>query len=146
MVNLNWRRIVGTAQLFRALALVLIIGSSTWLGACSDSPTAPGIQPQIINQADNFEYQVSDVQGFSGTLSYTWQNSGTQANVNQATTVSGGTITLRILDAAGTQVYSRSLSENGTFATAVGQAGAWTVRVVYSSAIAPTVNFRAQKP
>ena len=131
---------------FRAVALAIIAGSSTWLGACSDSPTGPGIQPQILNQPDNFEYQVSDVQGFSGTLSYSWQNTGTSATVNQATTVSGGTITLRILDATGTQVYSRSLSENGTFATAVGQAGTWTVRVIYSGAIAPTVNFRAQKP
>jgi len=137
---------VAIAQGFRAVTLAVIVGSCTWLGACSDSPTAPGIQPQIINQPDNFEYQVSDVQGYTGTLSYTWQNSGTQANVNQATTVSGGSITLRILDAAGTQVYSRSLSENGTFATTAGQTGAWTVRVIYSGAVAPVVNFRAQKP
>ena len=134
------------ARHFRAVAVAAIVGSSTWLGACSDSPTGPGIQPQIINQPGNFEYQVSDVQGYTGTISYTWQNNGTQANVNQATTVSGGSVTLRILDASGAQVYSRSLAENGTFATAVGQTGTWTVRVIYSGAIAPTVNFRAQKP
>jgi hypothetical protein len=144
--NLNRRSTVEITRCFRPVALAVIAGSSIWLGACSDSPTGPGIQPQILNQPDNFEYQVSDVQGFSGTLSYSWQNTGTSANVNQATTVSGGTITLRILDATGTQVYSRSLSENGTFVTAVGQAGTWAVRVTYSGAVAPTVNFRAQKP
>lgn len=73
----------------RAVALAVIAGSSTWLGACSDSPMGPGIQPQILNQPDNLEHQVSDVQGFSGTLAYSWQNTGTSANVNQATTVSG---------------------------------------------------------
>jgi hypothetical protein len=127
------------------LAAIAIFAAGTgWLGACSDSPTAPGLQPQIVNQPGNFEYQVSDVQGFSGTLSYTWQNSGTQANVNQATTISGGSVTLQILDAAQTQVYSRSLADNGTFTTTAGQPGGWTVRVVYSAAVAPVVNFRAQ--
>jgi hypothetical protein len=127
----------------RRAALAAIV---VWLGACSDSPAAPGIQPEIINQPGNFEYQVSDVQGYSGTLSYTWQNNGVQANVNQATTLSGGSVTLRMLDASGAQVYSRSLAENGTFVTTAGQAGTWTVRVIYSGAVAPVVNFRAQTP
>ena len=136
----------GLDRSVRALALTGIVAGMTWLGACSDSPTGPGIQPQIINQPGNFEYQVSDVQGFTGTLSYTWQNNGTQANVNQATTVSGGSVTLRILDASGVQVYSRSLADNGTFTTTAGQTGTWTVRVIYSGAVAPVVNFRAQTP
>jgi hypothetical protein len=97
------------------VALAAVAGSGTWLGGCSDSPAAPGIQPEIINQPGNFEYQVSDVQGYTGTLSYNWQNSGVQANVDQSTTVSGGSVTLRILDATGAQVYSRSLAENGSF-------------------------------
>ena len=53
-------------------------------------------------------------------------------------------MTLVITDAAGTQVYSRPLSDNGTFVTADGVAGTWTIRVTYSGA-AGTVNFRAQK-
>ncbi len=134
------------ARRMRLATLAVLAAGTTWLGACSDSPTAPGIQPQIVNQPGNFEYQVSDVQGFSGTISYTWQNSGTQANVNQATTISGGSVTLQIFDAAQTQVYTRSLGDNGTFVTTAGQPGGWTVRVVYSAAVAPVVNFRAQTP
>ena len=111
---------------------------------CGSSPTGPGIQPQITNSPDNFQYQATSVTNYTGTLSYTWQNSGTLANVNQATTVTAGTATLVILDGNGTQVYSRSLADNGTFATASGVAGAWTIRIVYSGASA-TVNFRAQK-
>jgi hypothetical protein len=132
---------VRLARHVRALALAAI----ACLGACSDS-TAPGIQPEIINTADNFEYQVSDVQGYSGTISYNWQNTGTSANVDQSTVVTRGSVTLVILDAAGTQVYSRSLAENGSFTTTAGQTGNWTIRVVYSGADASVVNFRAQRP
>jgi hypothetical protein len=114
------------------------------LTACGNSPTGPGIQPQVTNSPDNFQYQATSVTNYTGTLSYTWQNSGTLANVNQATTVTGGTATLVILDANNVQVYSRSLADNGTFATASGVTGAWTIRIVYSGASA-TVNFRAQK-
>ena len=53
-------------------------------------------------------------------------------------------MTLVITDANGTQVYSRSLSDNGTFVTADGVAGTWTVRVTYNGA-SGTVNFRVQK-
>jgi hypothetical protein len=40
--------------------------------ACGDGPTAPGIQPQITNLTDAFSYQVSSIQDFSRTASYTW--------------------------------------------------------------------------
>jgi hypothetical protein len=58
--------------------------------------------------------------------------------------VTAGSISVVITDAAGTQVYSRSLSDNGTFVTADGVAGAWKIRVVYSGA-SGTVNFRVEK-
>jgi hypothetical protein len=112
--------------------------------ACDDEPTSPGIQPEIINVADNFQYQVSNVRNYTGTASYTWQNTGIQATVNQATSVTAGTVFLVLLDADGVEVYSRSLAENGTFHTATGVAGAWTIRVSYTGASA-TVNFRADK-
>ncbi len=121
-----------------------LVGFTSLLLACGDGPTGPGIQPEIINTTDNFQYQVTNVQNYSGTLSYTWQNTGSQATVNQATTVTSGSISLVILDANGTQVYSRSLADNGTFTSTAGVAGAWTVRVAYTSADA-TVNFRADK-
>ncbi len=113
-------------------------------GCGSDPPTSPGIQPEIANLTDDFSYQVSSVTNFSGTAPYSWQNTGISANVNQSTTVTAGSMTLVITDANGTQVYSRSLSDNGTFVTADGVAGTWTIRVTYSGG-SGTVNFRAQK-
>ena len=119
-----------------ALAIALMV-------ACS-SPTDPGIQPQVNNAPDNFQYQVSNVKNFTGTRVYTWQVTGTKASVNQATTVTAGTITLVIRDAAGAEVYNQSLAVNGTLDTVAGTMGTWTIRVQYTNATG-TVNFRVQK-
>jgi hypothetical protein len=53
-----------------------------------------------------------------------------------------GDLVLR--DAAGTEVYSRSLAEDGTFSSSTGTPGQWTVRVIYGDADG-TVNFRLDK-
>lgn len=129
-----------------ALPLAMILVAGPLLVGCGDDdpPTSPGIQPEIVNTTDNFQYQVTAVVDYSGTDSYTWENTGTQATINQSTTVSLGSATLVLLDADGTMVYSRSLAENGTFTTEAGTAGAWTVRIIYVETNA-TVNFRADK-
>lgn len=114
------------------------------IAGCGDEITSPGIQPEITNVADNFQYQVTDVRDYTHTSNYSWQNTGTTANVNQSTTVTGGSARLVLLDGDGTQVYSRSLADNGTYVSSAGAPGTWTVRVIYTDASA-TVNFRAQK-
>ena len=119
-----------------ALANALIVGCS--------SPTDPGVQPQVNNATDNFQYQVSNVKNFTGSRVYTWQVTGTKASVNQATTLTAGTVTLLIRDAVGAEVYNQSLAVNGTLDTAAGTTGAWTIRVQYTNATG-TVNFRVQK-
>ena len=110
---------------------------------CSSS-SGPGIQPEITNATDNFQYQVSAVDGYTGTLTYYWQHTGTVASVNQATTVTGGSMTLVIRDANNNQVYSQSLATNGTLDTSAGTAGQWKIVVTYTNA-SGTVNFRVQK-
>src|SRR4249920_1882073 len=94
--------------------------------SCS-SATEPGIQPQVTNAPDNFQYQVSNVQNFTGTRVYSWQNTGAKASVNQATTITSGSIMLVIEDAGGTEMYNQSLAVNGTVDTGVGTAGLWTI-------------------
>lgn len=111
------------------------------LAACSDAATSPGREPQIVNVTDNFQYQISDIRAFSGNQVYSWQNSGTTAKVNQSAAVTSGAVSLVLRDANGTQVYSRSLADNGTFVSGTGVPGIWTVQVSYSTADA-TVNFR----
>lgn len=127
-----------------AVRRLLVTSVCAVLVAGCDSSTSPGINPEIANNPDTFQYQVTDIRNYSHVDNYTWQNTGTTANVNQSTTVTDGTATLVILDADGDPVYSKSLAENGTFVTTAGAVGSWTIRVTYASASA-TVNFRVQK-
>lgn len=132
-----------TAQNIPRATSTLSILVVTFLMACGDT-TSPGVEPEIVNTTDSFEFQISDVADYTNTLQYSWQNTGTTANVDQATSGTGGSMTVTILDADGTEVYSRSLADNGTFVTTSGTAGNWTIRVGFNSA-SGTVNFRVQK-
>jgi hypothetical protein len=104
----------------------------------------PRFQPEVNNQVDNFQFQATGVTNVSQTLNYSWQNTGTQANLNQASTVASGMATLSIRDANGTMVYSSDLSGNGTFVTMSGVAGNWRIEVFLSN-YSGTLNFRLQK-
>jgi len=125
---------------FMQFALILVVA----LASACNSPTSPGVNPEIVNAPDTFAYQVSSIQNFSGTATYQWQNSGTTANVNLSAVQAAGGALLVVMDANGTEVFSRSIAENGTFMTSPGVAGQWTIRVVYES-FSGTVNFRAEK-
>ena len=123
------------------LALVLL------LGACTSSGNAigPGNELEVGNAPDTFQWQVTALSDITQTLEYTWVNSGTTANVNQSASLSSGSADLRLRDAAGVEVYSSSLDSNGSFQTAAGALGSWTVTVTLTNA-SGTLNFRLQKP
>jgi len=131
-----YRRHIAAIAFLAALALVAACGNST-------GPLAP-FQPQINNVADDFQFQATGVTNVTWTFNYAWTNTGDSATVNQATTVTGGSATLTIFDKNGTQLYTQSLSANGTFGMTKGVAGSWTVRVAFTN-YSGTVNFRAQK-
>ena len=129
----------------RRLRQTAVFLSCLIVGACGSStgPLAP-FQPQINNLADNFQFQATGVTNVTWTYTYTWSNSGDSATVNQVTTVTGGSATLTILDNNGTQLYSQSLSSNGTFGMTKGVHGNWTIKVGFTN-YTGTVNFRVQK-
>jgi hypothetical protein len=131
-------------QSLRLLAALVMLGALSACGSDRSNPLSPAVQPEVVNNADAFSFQVTGVQNASATLDYSWQNTGTVATVNQSASISGGSATLIIRDAAGTQVYSRSLSDNGTFTSAAGTTGTWTIRVVFSGT-SGTINFRSDK-
>lgn len=115
------------------------------LFGCGGSNTiGPQNQPQVTNVVDDFQFQATNLSNVTQTIQYTWQNTGTQANVNQATTVTSGSATLRIRDASNAQVFSNDLTANGTFMTGTGTTGNWTIEVVLSN-VTGTINFRVQK-
>jgi hypothetical protein len=105
------------------------------LAACDTRVTTePEYQPQIINIRNDFAYQVTGLAEFTSDVVYSWQSDGSAATVIQAPNVLTGDATLFIADGSGAQVYQRSLAENGTFATAAGTAGTWTVRLKFAEA------------
>jgi hypothetical protein len=128
----------------RALSRPWAAAATLLLAAgCSDNSLAP-FQPQINNAADNFQFQATGLTNVTTTVQYTWSNSGTAATVNHSSTVTGGSATLTIRDANGTQVYSGALVASANPTTSVGVAGAWTIRVDLVNT-GGTLNFRVQK-
>ena len=65
----------------------------TIIGCSSDpaSPPLPGVEPEVINNPDSFEFQVTSVQNFTGSWSYDWTTTGTLVNVDQSSSVTSGT-------------------------------------------------------
>ena len=114
------------------------------LASCQDNPLAP-FEPEVLNTVDSFELQATDVTHVNSTLSYSWENTGTAANVNQATVLSAGSAMLLLRDASGTTVYQKDLRENGSFPSATGTPGTWTIEVQLSDC-SGTLNFRSEKP
>ena len=130
----------------RSLRLAVAALSFAMLAACDGGALlGPENQLQVTNATDSFQWQASAMDNVSQTLTYTWQNTGTTANIDQSGSLTGGSATLTITDNAGTEVYMRSMGETGTFQTTSGAAGMWTIEVVLSGAKG-TLNFRAQKP
>ena len=134
---------MNTYRLRRTIVLMLALVAVSCGG--DTNPIGPANQPEVANLQDNFQFQASNLTGTTQTLTYTWPNSGTSANVNQSGVVSNGTATLIIRTAAGQQVYSRDLSLTGTFTTETGPAGNWQIEVRLVN-VTGTLNFRVQKP
>ncbi len=132
-------------RLFLAAMLSIATISTTACGGGGSPPVQPQYQPQIVNLTDSFSFQLTGVTNGNGTLSYTWQNTGTTASIDRSSSISAGTVTLTLRDAANAQVYQGLLNgATGSVPTAAGVAGSWTIVVDFVDATG-TINFRAQK-
>ena len=131
----------------RSLVSVAAAAALALVAGCGDEATAPGIEPQITNISDAFSYQVSSIENFSGTHTYTWQNTGTVAKITHASDAGAtGSATVTVRDAAGIQVYSGQLLSTGEPVTdPAGATGAWTVTIAYSDYSNTQVNFAVLK-
>ncbi|MBE0593144.1 MAG: hypothetical protein IH616_12160 [Gemmatimonadales bacterium] len=127
------------------LASAAAIGLLVVAACGSDNVLGPDNQVQVSNNADTFEWQATNMDNVSQTLSYDWTMTGTTADVNQSSAVTGGSATLTVTDDAGTVVYTASLGQNGTFTTDAGVAGTWTVEVRLNGT-SGMVNFRLERP
>ena len=127
------------------LGISLIMGLLILGCGSSNPPAAPlsAFQPEIINTADNFQFQATGTQNVSATVSYVWSNSGTRATVNHSSVVDSGTATVWIYDANDSLVYTNGLVASLNEPTQTGVAGNWRIRVTLNQCYG-TLNFRAQ--
>jgi len=122
------------------LLLVLAV-----VAACGDSnPIGPSNQPEVANNPDNFQFQASNLSRTTQTLTYSWTNTGTVANVDQSGQISSGEATITIRDSVNAVVYTRDLKNTGTFVTSSGATGTWRIEVRLVD-VTGTLNFRVQK-
>ncbi|NNF27556.1 MAG: hypothetical protein HKN73_10080, partial [Gemmatimonadetes bacterium] len=126
--------------------LLLAPMAATALGACSDSDTPLALfEPEIANVTDSFQLQASGLTGVTTSVDYNWENTGTEADIDQSGVLTGGEASLTILDAAGSTVYTADLASTGSYQSTSGQAGMWIVRLTTTDAQGD-LNFRVQKP
>lgn len=123
-----------------------LLAGTLALGACErGNALGPGNQLEVTNNADDFAVQATALDRVAQTLTYTWAMSGAVADVNQSSAVTAGTGAVTIYDDAGTEVYSRGLVPTGTFSTAAGVPGAWTIRIILNG-MSGVLSVRIQKP
>ena len=132
----NVRSTLGMLALAVALAGSAMCSSENVIGTTN--------QLQVNNAADDFQFQVSALDNVTQTLTYSWNNTGDSANVNQSSSVAGGTATLTVRGPTGTLLYQAGLDANGTFHTMKSTSGTWQIQVVLSK-VDGTINFRVQK-
>ena len=126
---------------------VLFCMIGAMVGCNSDIPTVPtvaGVDPEVVNNEDSFEFQVSSVENYTGAWTYNWMTTGTVVNVDQSSAITSGTIVLTIKDSEGKTVYSGDMSQGGTFITEPGTTGQWQIVVALANG-SGTLNFRTDK-
>jgi hypothetical protein len=122
--------------------LVALLASA----ACgSGNLLGPDNQLEVTNEVDTFEWQATAMQNVKQSLIYSWQNTGTSANVNVSSNVTAGRATLEVRDALGTTIFGRSLAASGTSTTPAGASGTWSIRVLLDG-VDGAINFRLEKP
>ena len=123
------------------LAVILLA-----LGCSNDQKSNPisSFEPEVINSADAFQFQITDAADVSTTLIYQWVNSGAQATIDHSTALTAGSATVEIMDADTTQVYTSGLLSSGTEESVTGTTGTWFVKVTFVD-FNGTVNFTIEK-
>ncbi|RME22605.1 MAG: hypothetical protein D6800_10835 [Candidatus Zixiibacteriota bacterium] len=124
----------------------LVLNLFLLTGCGSNNPAAPlsQFQPEIVNLTDSFSFQATAVQNVTTTLTYSWQNTGTLANIDHSSAVDSGLASITIFDSNDSLVYSSGLVASLNENSSTGVAGTWRI-VVQLTNVYGTLNFRVQK-
>lgn len=123
-----------------ALSASAALAGCTGAGQCGASTHANGLDfgCQVANKTD--------------TMTYTFHNGLGGASVNMGSQIASGTVTVKIQDGAGKEVFARTYSgasQSGDSTTRSGTPGTWTVLLRFQDAtgqIGLDVNGRAPSP
>jgi len=88
----------------------------------------------VLNEPGIFSLRISSLEDISNRRRYEWINAMGKASVRQASDVKSGIARIEVRDAVGIIVHSKSLSQNGSFATAAGKPGVWKILLVLDHA------------
>ena len=131
-----------------SIAAAVILTAVLMIGCGDDANNATNpivnFQPEVVNEVDAFQFQITDADAATGSLTYHWNNTGSQATVNHSTATISGSATIELLDANLVQVYSSPLAASANEQSNVGTPGIWLVRVTLSE-FSGTANFRVEK-
>lgn len=108
---------------------IVIVAVALLLGGCATTHQVAR-DLTVMNDPGNFTLHIGSVENFSHRMEYRWENPAAKATVRQASSVTGGDGTLEVRDAAGRRVHSKSLREQGSFATTEGKPGTWRIGVI----------------
>lgn len=122
--------------------LIIALASLLLAGCSNDNPLAP-FEPEIVTEADAFQFQVTDAKDVTVTRSYVWSNAAGSASIDHSTKLTDGSATVVVLDGTGTEVYRSALKASGTEQSQSGAAGEWTVMVIMSG-FDGSANFRVE--
>lgn len=135
-------RRTGARRFFLLLVPALLV-----LGAACDRGMrgiGPENQLEVTNAADQFQFQLTALDGVTDTRSYAWQNTGSQATIDVSPAVAGGSAMLTIKDAEGKVMYQTDIAQDSDATTPQGTPGTWRIEV-YLNQTSGTFNFRVQK-
>ncbi|NCQ34093.1 hypothetical protein GW813_03225 [bacterium] len=129
----------------RAILTSVLLGACLLAAGCGSgsNPLAP-FSPEIISNADSFQFQITDGKNVTVTETYTWTNPTNGVSVDHSTAKTDGGASMVIRDASGVQVYSSELKASGSEQSISGNPGDWTVQVIFSN-FDGTANFRVEK-
>jgi hypothetical protein len=119
----------------RRLLIATIAVGALLVSACNDPirMVTSENRPQLIDEADTFEYQAFDLDNVHDTLRWTWFNTGIMASVTHHSFIPHGDTLLSVRDADGAVVYQNPLQspEDSELvkSTHVGRPGTWTIEL-----------------
>jgi hypothetical protein len=113
----------------RGAILLLLAGLSLGCWQENVAVIGPDNSPVLVLKTDTLSYRADGLDNVHQTLSWSWTNTGTRAEINHNSLVPHGITQLTIRDGAGTVVYDLNIQliYQEVQHTDSGAAGTWTV-------------------